>query len=105
MEDSAHAPARRIAIWGPPGCGKTTFIAALSIALIRQPGDWMVAGRDRASAHALVAMQASKAFTFSGASGQGLPFRNHMNALINVSCVMSTTSSPTTPFFRNMATT
>ncbi|MGW4423184.1 hypothetical protein [Streptosporangium sp. NPDC004631] len=35
-----------IAIWGAPGSGKTTFLAALNIALIRKNGPWRVVGAD-----------------------------------------------------------
>ena len=55
MEDGANTPVRRITIWGPPGCGKTTFLSALNIALVRQHGDWIVRARDEAAAQALAA--------------------------------------------------
>lgn len=55
MEDGANAPVRRITIWGPPGCGKTTFLAALNIALVRQHGDWNIRASDEAAAQTLVA--------------------------------------------------
>src|SRR5437868_5612773 len=44
----------RIAMWGPPGSGKTTFLAALDIALSRRSDDdWKVIGTDAASTAAL----------------------------------------------------
>jgi hypothetical protein len=42
-----------IAMWGAAGCGKTTFLAALDIALTRVDGDWKVIGADAASTDAL----------------------------------------------------
>jgi hypothetical protein len=48
------ASSRGIAILGPPTSGKTTFLAALSIALIRQGPAWRVRGEDVASNNALI---------------------------------------------------
>ena len=39
-----------ITMWGASSTGKTTFLAALSIALIRKKGPWRVIGADTASA-------------------------------------------------------
>ncbi|MFC4586681.1 hypothetical protein [Sphaerisporangium corydalis] len=38
-----------IAIWGAPGSGKTTFLAALNIALILKNGPWRIIGADPGS--------------------------------------------------------
>src|SRR4051812_24922195 len=35
-----------IVMWGAPACGKTTFLAALSIALNRKRNGWKVIGAD-----------------------------------------------------------
>ena len=43
---------------GPPGSGKTTFLAAFSIALNRKVTGWNLAGRDEASEHGLISMTA-----------------------------------------------
>jgi hypothetical protein len=45
-----------IAMWGAPSSGKTTFLAALSIALTRRGKDWKVVGSDKASADKLIAL-------------------------------------------------
>jgi hypothetical protein len=42
----------RLVMLGGPGSGKTTFLAALNIALLRR-GGWLMVGRDRTSAEAL----------------------------------------------------
>lgn len=48
---------RSIAMWGPPGSGKTTFLAALSIALTRSPHlGWTIMGGDEASERRLIQM-------------------------------------------------
>lgn len=42
----------RIGLWGPPGSGKTTFLAALKLATIRASediGNWIMTGSDEAS--------------------------------------------------------
>src|SRR4051794_24920510 len=43
-------------MWGAPGSGKTTFLAALSIALNRRRDGWKVVGADSGSTQALVKM-------------------------------------------------
>jgi hypothetical protein len=43
-----------ITMWGPPATGKTTFLAALSIALIRHGSVWRVNGVDEASTDTLI---------------------------------------------------
>jgi hypothetical protein len=48
-----------IAMWGAPGSGKTTFLAALSVALGQQSGDedsWILSGTDRGSETRLITM-------------------------------------------------
>ncbi|GAA1592465.1 hypothetical protein GCM10009678_88350 [Actinomadura kijaniata] len=35
---------RRIGLWGAPESGKTTFLAALQVAVLRSPEDWMLYG-------------------------------------------------------------
>ncbi len=35
---------RRIGLWGAPESGKTTFLAALQVAVLRTSGDWMLFG-------------------------------------------------------------
>ncbi|WP_131741749.1 hypothetical protein [Actinomadura roseirufa] len=35
---------RRIGLWGAPQSGKTTFLAALQVAVLRSPDDWMLFG-------------------------------------------------------------
>ena len=47
-------PETRIVAWGPPSSGKTTFLAAIGIALNRKPGGWSVAGANDASEMALI---------------------------------------------------
>jgi hypothetical protein len=43
-----------IAMWGAPRSGKTTFLAALGIALTRQRSPWTVTGADESSVNILV---------------------------------------------------
>jgi hypothetical protein len=43
-----------ITLWGPSGTGKTTFLAALSIALIRLGSVWHVTGADEDSTQRLI---------------------------------------------------
>lgn len=40
------APRTRIGLWGPPASGKTTFLAALGLALDRGDFPWLLYGRD-----------------------------------------------------------
>lgn len=47
-------PEQSITMWGPPATGKTTFLAALSIALIRYGSVWRVNGMDDASTQTLI---------------------------------------------------
>jgi GTPase SAR1 family protein len=55
---SANKPTERsIAMWGPPSSGKTTFLAALSIALSRHDYGWRLRSADEASEQALIGMQ------------------------------------------------
>ncbi len=51
-------PDNNIAIWGAPGSGKTTFLAALNIALILKEGPWRVIGGDGPSRDFLIEMTA-----------------------------------------------
>jgi hypothetical protein len=48
-----------VAMWGAAGCGKTTFLAALDIALTRVDGDWKVIGADSASTEVLTSLSRS----------------------------------------------
>lgn len=50
-----------ITMWGPPATGKTTFLAALSIALIRHGSVWCVNGADEASTEKLISLTTSLA--------------------------------------------
>lgn len=43
-----------ITMWGPPGSGKSTFLAALDIALIQQDQGWRLIGEDDKSTEALI---------------------------------------------------
>ena len=45
-----------IAMWGAPSSGKTTFLAALSIALTKWGKGWNVVGADEASSNKLIAL-------------------------------------------------
>jgi energy-coupling factor transporter ATP-binding protein EcfA2 len=47
---------RSIAMWGPPSSGKTTFLAALSIALQRRKYGLRLRGKDETSEEALIRM-------------------------------------------------
>lgn len=48
------APSPSIAMWGSASSGKTTFLASLQMALLRQDRDWQIQGNNEASAHALI---------------------------------------------------
>jgi hypothetical protein len=48
-----------ISMWGAPGSGKTTFLAALNIALTRWGRDWKVIGADEASTQKLISLTTS----------------------------------------------
>lgn len=63
-------PEHNIAIWGAPGSGKTTFLAALNIALILKKGPWRVIGADGPSRDFLIEMttQLSQHQRFPGAT-------------------------------------
>lgn len=53
--EETRVPARHnIAMWGTPGSGKTTFLAALSGALGRQNLDWKLVGTDNPSTSELI---------------------------------------------------
>lgn len=54
MPPAEGRPAQSIAMWGAPSSGKTTFLAALSLALNRVGGDWNVTGADEASEEMLI---------------------------------------------------
>ncbi|GAA4188404.1 hypothetical protein GCM10022252_23610 [Streptosporangium oxazolinicum] len=43
-DSGSGLPQPNITMWGAPGSGKTTFLAALNIALLRQEGNWRVVG-------------------------------------------------------------
>ena len=45
-----------ISMWGAPASGKTTFLAALNIALTRWGKDWKVIGADEASTQKLITL-------------------------------------------------
>ncbi|WP_193319047.1 hypothetical protein [Nonomuraea phyllanthi] len=47
---------QKISVWGAPGSGKTTFLAALNIAMIRSNLDWTVVAKNQDSADRLAAM-------------------------------------------------
>lgn len=58
-DTAAGTPSRRklheagITMWGPPASGKTTFLAALTIALTQHRDGWSMLGTDEASSRAL----------------------------------------------------
>ena len=51
---SQERPEHSVAMWGAPSSGKTTFLAALSLALARQARDWRITGADDASTNVLI---------------------------------------------------
>jgi energy-coupling factor transporter ATP-binding protein EcfA2 len=53
-EPGKRSPAQHVVMWGASGSGKTTFLAALNIALLRQSGYWRLAGTDSDSTEKLV---------------------------------------------------
>jgi hypothetical protein len=54
-QEAVKLPAgHNIAMWGTPGSGKTTFLAALSIALGRHDLGWKLVGSDHPSTNALI---------------------------------------------------
>ena len=59
MPPGPNQPERRIAMWGAPSSGKTTFLAALSLALSRQRTDWNLAGGNEASEEVLIKLTKS----------------------------------------------
>ncbi|PPK67860.1 hypothetical protein V5P93_007202 [Actinokineospora auranticolor] len=73
----------RLGLWGPPGSGKTTFLAALQIATTRAQGagpvDWIMSGRDDASVRFLVEsvhrLATEKRFPTATDDSRGLSFR------------------------------
>ena len=54
MPQNDDASVRGITMWGPPTSGKTTFLAALSVALLRGDRSWQVMGEDDASTSKLI---------------------------------------------------
>jgi cellulose biosynthesis protein BcsQ len=50
----ASRDTQSIAMWGAPSSGKTTFLAALTIALVRQDEAWKLVGADSGSTAALI---------------------------------------------------
>jgi hypothetical protein len=57
-------------MWGPPTSGKTTFLAALSVALLRRRTTWRLVGEDEASTEKLIdlTMGLTQARTFPPAT-------------------------------------
>ena len=54
MPPSRAAASQSLTMWGPPSTGKTTFLAALSVALIRRGPVWRVVGDSEDSARRLI---------------------------------------------------
>ncbi len=54
MARKAIAVDHSITMWGPPATGKTTFLAALSIALLQRGSAWRVRGMDQHSTDRLI---------------------------------------------------
>jgi hypothetical protein len=65
-------PEHSISMWGAPSSGKTTFLAALSIALNRQGRTWNVAGANEASEQVLIRLTTSLANHGFPAATQGI---------------------------------
>jgi hypothetical protein len=53
VSPAAPGANRGITLWGAPTTGKTTFLAALNVALVLADGPWSVQGVDKADADAL----------------------------------------------------
>lgn len=70
MPPSQNGSIHSIAMLGAPSSGKTTFLAALSIALARHERDWKVIGADPASATKLIELttQLTRNHSFPGAT-------------------------------------
>ena len=58
MDPAKERREAKIAVWGPPQSGKTTLLAALSIALNRKATGWNMLGADHASEQALIDLTA-----------------------------------------------
>ena len=73
MAPRDNRPTQSIAMWGAPASGKTTFLAALSLALNRRGTAWNVTGADDASEDVLIklTMSLSKGHAFPKAT-QGI---------------------------------
>lgn len=54
MTPNRATASRSLTLWGPPSTGKTTFLAALSVALIRRGPVWRVVGESEDSARRLI---------------------------------------------------
>ncbi len=54
MQAGESPPEYSVAMWGAPSSGKTTFLAALSIALAEQEKHWKVIGADEGSTDTLI---------------------------------------------------
>ncbi|MBB5152864.1 hypothetical protein [Saccharopolyspora phatthalungensis] len=72
----------RIGLWGPPGSGKTTFLAALKIATTLKSGEqmnWIMNGADDASANflqdSMYQLTTAKVFPVATADQQSMIFR------------------------------
>ncbi|MCP2167292.1 DEAD/DEAH box helicase family protein [Goodfellowiella coeruleoviolacea] len=73
----------RIGLWGPPGSGKTTFLAALQIATMRRTsedsGNWIMTGSDEASSmflqESLHQLTSTREFPRSTTNDRNLVFR------------------------------
>jgi hypothetical protein len=56
MPADLNLPDNGITMWGPPSSGKTTFLAALNVALTRQQSEWRLNGEDDASTERLIGL-------------------------------------------------